>query len=101
MGPHLGCGDALCASGCSFSYRCRARVSLVMTHGYQPVTIPTERIDFEVAGVPCLFGTLKVSNNYEEGRLKTRARRAETARLWVVGAGELRCLESLLPNGKH
>ncbi len=30
MGPHLGCGDALCASGCSFSYRCRARVSLVM-----------------------------------------------------------------------
>ncbi len=39
MGPHLGCGDALCASGCSFSYRCRARVSLVMTHGYQPVTI--------------------------------------------------------------
>ncbi len=40
MGPHLGCGDALCASGCSFSYRCRARVSLVMTHGYQPVTPP-------------------------------------------------------------
>ncbi len=40
MGPHLGCGDALCASGCSFSYRCRARVSLVMTHGYQPVTLP-------------------------------------------------------------
>ncbi len=40
MGPHLGCGDALCASGCSFSYRCRARVSLVMTHGYQPVTRP-------------------------------------------------------------
>ncbi len=38
MGPYLGCGDALCASGCSFSYRCRARVSLVMTHGYQPVT---------------------------------------------------------------